>query len=237
MTVPKAIVNVVNLGRISYGRALQIQQRCVRQHLDSPSQLPNILLMCEHEPVYTIGIRQALYSAEEENRLRNLGADFYRTNRGGLITFHGPGQLVCYPILNLGCFKKSVRWYVCELERTVIGLCRKFEISASTSPDTGVWVGENKICALGINCRMYITSHGLALNCNTDMRWFENIVPCGIVGKGVTSLSQELKREVTVPEAIPPLLEAFAEQFNCTLSFEDVDVNNVIVSDTKVTDK
>ncbi|KAG7483833.1 hypothetical protein MATL_G00042640 [Megalops atlanticus] len=226
MTSRKVVVNVVNLGRIPYGRALQVQQQYVRRHLDSSSLDLNTLLLCEHQPVYTIGIRQALYSAEEEKRLKDLGADFYRTNRGGLITFHGPGQLVCYPIVNLGCFKKSVRWYVCELERTVISLCRKFGIKASTSPDTGVWVGENKICAIGINCRMYITSHGLALNCNTDMRWFDNIVPCGIVGKGVTSLSQELKREVTVHEAIPTLLESFAEQFNCSLSFEDVIIKN-----------
>ncbi|KAI1903510.1 hypothetical protein AGOR_G00027930 [Albula goreensis] len=102
---------------------------------------------------------------------------------------------------------------------------QRFGIKASTSPDTGVWVGDNKICAIGINCRMYVTSHGLALNCNTDMRWFENIVPCGIHGKGVTSLSQELQREVPVTEAVPPLLEAFAEQFNCRLSFEDLDIN------------
>uniref|UniRef100_A0A8C1II11 lipoyl(octanoyl) transferase n=1 Tax=Cyprinus carpio TaxID=7962 RepID=A0A8C1II11_CYPCA len=110
-------------------------------------------------------------------------------SRGGLITFHGPGQLVCYPVLNLGCFRKSVRWYVCELERTVIKTCGQFGIEASTSPDTGVWAGDNKICAIGIHCGRYITSHGLALNCNTDMSWFDNIVPCGIMGKGVTSLS------------------------------------------------
>ncbi|KAJ8266578.1 hypothetical protein GJAV_G00132080 [Gymnothorax javanicus] len=180
MTMKKSVVNVLSLGRISYGHALQIQERCVRQRLDSPSKFPNVLLLCEHDPVYTIGIRQSMYSPVEERRLKNLGAEFYRTNRGGLITFHGPGQLVCYPILSLGCFTKSVRWYVYQLEKTVIDLCWKFGIKASTSPNTGVWVGDNKICAIGINCRMYVTSHGFALNCDTDMRWFENIVPCGI---------------------------------------------------------
>ena len=153
MTLGKAAVRVVNLGRISYGQALQVQQKHVRQHLDKSSEVPNTLLLCEHHPVYTIGIRQAPYSAEEEEKLKSLGAEFFRTNRGGLITFHGPGQLVCYPVLNLGCFKKSVRWYVCELEKTVIGLCSKFGIKAATSPDTGVWVGDNKICAIGVlNC-------------------------------------------------------------------------------------
>ncbi|CAB1348477.1 unnamed protein product [Coregonus sp. 'balchen'] len=123
------------------------------------------------------------YTHSKRSKDKLLGAEFFRSNRGGLITFHGPGQLVCYPILNLGCFKKS-------LERTVINLCRKYGIKASTSPDTGVWVGDNKICAIGIHCGTYIPSHSLALNCNTDMGWFENIVPCGIVGKGVTSLSE-----------------------------------------------
>lgn len=149
MTLGKTAVRVVNLGRIAYGQALQVQQKHVRQHLDKSSEVPNTLLLCEHHPVYTIGIRQAPYPAKEEERLKGLGAEFFRTNRGGLITFHGPGQLVCYPILNLGCFKKSVRWYVCELEKTVIGLCNKFGIKAATSPDTGVWVGNNKICAIG----------------------------------------------------------------------------------------
>lgn len=219
MSVAKAAVKAVHLGRISYRGALKIQQQHIQQHLDLSSNIPNTLLLCEHEPVYTIGLRQAPYPPAEEQRLKALGADFCRTNRGGLITFHGPGQLVCYPILNLGCFKKSVRWYVCELEKTVIKMCGKFGIKASTSPDTGVWVGDNKICAIGIHCGRYITSHGLALNCNTDMSWFDNIVPCGIVGKGVTSLSQELKRDVPPEEAIPKLLEAFTEQFNCTLTY------------------
>ncbi|KAL6471255.1 hypothetical protein MHYP_G00199050 [Metynnis hypsauchen] len=218
MSLGKTPVSVVNLGRIAYRSALQIQQHYIKQHFDSSSQIPNTLLLCEHYPVYTVGIRRAPYPAEEEQRLKDLGADFFRTNRGGLITFHGPGQLVCYPILNLGCFKKSVRWYVCELERTVIEMCGKFRIKASTSPDTGVWVGNNKICAIGIHCGRYVTSHGLALNCNTDLSWFENIVPCGIVGKGVTSLSRELGRDVRIEEATPVLLEAFSEQFRCTLT-------------------
>lgn len=213
----KAAVEVVNLGRISYQRALQTQQFYVKRLLNSSEKSCNALLICEHPPVYTIGIRQAPYPAQEEQRLKQLGADFFRTNRGGLITFHGPGQLVCYPILNLGCFKKSVRWYVCQLEKTIIHLCNTLGIKASTSQDTGIWVGENKICAIGIHCGRYITSHGLALNCNTNMDWFENIVPCGIIGKGVTSLSQELGKDVSTGETIPYLLDSFKNIFDCTL--------------------
>lgn len=149
MSVGNTPISVVNLGRVAYRSALQIQQHYIRQHFDSSNSTPNTLLLCEHTPVYTVGIRRVQYPAEEEQRLKGLDADFFRTNRGGLITFHGPGQLVCYPILNLGCFKKSVRWYVCELEKTVIKTCSKFGIEAFTSPDTGVWVGNNKICAIG----------------------------------------------------------------------------------------
>ncbi|XP_018591891.1 octanoyl-[acyl-carrier-protein]:protein N-octanoyltransferase LIPT2, mitochondrial isoform X2 [Scleropages formosus] len=205
MGLQKTVVKVLNLGLLPYAKALKVQQHYVRQHVESPSVLRNTVLLCEHQPVYTIGIRQTAYPAEEEERLKALGAEFFRTNRGGLITFHGPGQLVCYPILHLGYFRKSVRWYVSELERTVIGMCARFGIKATTSPDTGVWVGENKICAI-------------------EVQWFNNIVPCGIVGKGVTSLSRELGRDVTVLEATPALLQAFSENFHCELSFEEVDV-------------
>ncbi|CAL8350331.1 unnamed protein product [Arctogadus glacialis] len=215
MQSPRAAVQLVQLGRISYSQALLEQQRFVQRHRNrDPSRpAPDALLVCEHPPVYTIGIRQAPYPAEEERRLALLGAEFFRTNRGGLITFHGPGQLVCYPVLDLRGFRKSLRWYVGQLEQTVIGLCGQLGIEASTSPDTGVWVGNNKICAIGIHCGRYITSHGLALNVNTDLSWFKHIVPCGIVGKGVTSVSEELGRAVTVEELLPRLLDSFSEHF------------------------
>uniref|UniRef100_UPI00398E7888 octanoyl-[acyl-carrier-protein]:protein N-octanoyltransferase LIPT2, mitochondrial n=1 Tax=Pristiophorus japonicus TaxID=55135 RepID=UPI00398E7888 len=223
MPVLKPLIEVVSLGRITYADALRVQRSFIQRHLATLSQPPaaeppvNALLLCEHTPAYTVGIRTARYPADEEERLRRLGAEFHRADRGGLITFHGPGQLVCYPILNLAHFKKSVRWYVGQLERTAVRLCSRFGIDAETSPDTGVWVGDDKICAIGIHCGRYITSHGLALNCNTDLLWFSHITPCGIEGKGVTSLSRVLRREVTVSEAVEPFLETFAEQFNCTL--------------------
>ncbi|KAJ3590137.1 hypothetical protein NHX12_008091 [Muraenolepis orangiensis] len=220
MQQARAAVQLVQLGRISYSQALREQQHFVRRHRDrDPGHpAPDALLVCEHPPVYTTGIRQAPYPAEEERRLALLGAEFFRTNRGGLITFHGPGQLVCYPVLDLRGFGKSVRRYVCQLERTVIGLCAKLGIGATTSPETGVWVGDNKICAIGIHCGRYITSHGLALNVSTDLSWFQHIVPCGIVGKGVTSVSEELGRAVTVEEVLPCLLDSFSEHFGCDVT-------------------
>nr|XP_043871408.1 putative lipoyltransferase 2, mitochondrial [Solea senegalensis] len=213
----RPVVEVVRLGVVPYQEALRLQQVYVDRHRSSPA---NALLLCQHLPVYTTGIRHKPYPAALLDRLRLLGADVHRTNRGGLITFHGPGQLVCYPVLNLGNFTKSVRWYVCELEKTIISVCRRFGIEASTSPHTGVWVGDQKICAIGIHCGRYITSHGLALNCNTDMSWFSHIVPCGIEGKGVTSLSVKLQRDVSVEDTIPHLLDAFRQHFNCELTEE-----------------
>ncbi|KAM9317702.1 octanoyl-[acyl-carrier-protein]:protein N-octanoyltransferase LIPT2, mitochondrial [Pholidichthys leucotaenia] len=211
----RPVVEVVRLGLLPYQEALALQQVYVDRH--HGSRPAHALLLCEHTPVYTTGIRQKPYPESQLAQLRQLGADVHRTNRGGLITFHGPGQLVCYPVLNLGSFKKSVRWYVSQLEQTVISLCAKFGIEASTSPHTGVWVRDNKICAIGIHCGRYVTSHGLALNCNTDLLWFSHVVPCGIEGKGVTSLSAELQRDVSVEETIPYLLDAFREQFSCEL--------------------
>uniref|UniRef100_A0A1A8H0Q2 Octanoyl-[acyl-carrier-protein]:protein N-octanoyltransferase LIPT2, mitochondrial n=1 Tax=Nothobranchius korthausae TaxID=1143690 RepID=A0A1A8H0Q2_9TELE len=216
MQTSRPLVEVVRLGLVSYREGLRLQQLYVNRHQSGPA---HALLLCEHSPVYTTGIRHSPYPMLD--RLRLLGADTYRTNRGGLITFHGPGQLVCYPILNLCSFKKSVRWYVGQLEKTVISLCSRFGVEAMTSPHTGVWVGDNKLCAVGIHCGRYVTSHGLALNCNTDLSWFQHIVPCGIEGKGVTSLSKELQRDVSVEETIPYLLDAFGDQFNCQMTDGD----------------
>ncbi|XP_075448887.1 octanoyl-[acyl-carrier-protein]:protein N-octanoyltransferase LIPT2, mitochondrial [Ascaphus truei] len=226
-TGSRPMLRVVRLGLLPYAEALREQQRCVRavqggQAAAGVQALPrDTLLLCEHQAVYTVGIRRPPAPAEEEARLRELGAGFQRTDRGGLVTFHGPGQLLCYPVLDLRHLRRSLRGYVSGLEAAGIGLCRRLGVTASTAPETGVWVLGNKICAIGVHCARHVTSHGLALNCNTDLAWFDHIVPCGIVGKGVTSLTQELGRDVTVEEVIPLFLEAFEEEFKCTLVVEE----------------
>jgi len=215
----KAKVYVERLGLVAYGKAWAYQTSTIKriqENMKAGNLPPHTLLLLEHKPVYTVGLRSKEYSTEEEERLKALGADFHRTNRGGLITFHGPGQLIAYPILYLPAFNPGIKWYVCALERTVIRACREMGVITQTTQDTGVWVGNNKICALGIQGR-HISSHGLALNCNIDLTWFKNIVPCGLQGKGVTSLSQELERDVNVQEAEVHLLKAFSEIFNCEL--------------------
>lgn len=212
------IVKVLLAGRLSYTSGLKLQSILSKRHLQNLNDDGlNTLILIEHNPVFTVGIRDKNYTIDDEKRLQNLGAEFFRTNRGGLITFHGPGQLVAYPILNLKQFKSSMKWYVNQIERMIIRLCAEFGIKGETSPNTGVWVNDKKICAIGVHGSRYITTHGLALNCNTNLSWFDHIVPCGIEGKGVTSISKELDVNVTIQDLLPLFQNAFQDQFKCCL--------------------
>ncbi|KAH8388511.1 hypothetical protein KR093_008218 [Drosophila rubida] len=218
MVINKPLLTVLRAGRLSYTAGLQLQQQLAKQKNTDFTEFRNFLLLLEHDPVYTIGIRTKGYTSEDEQRLRQLGAEFHRTDRGGLITFHGPGQLVAYPILNLRQFKLTMRCYVSTLEQTVIETCRQLGVlNATTTSDTGIWVGDKKICAIGVHGSRYVTTHGIGLNCSTDLSWFEHIVPCGIEGKGVTSLSEQLGRQVSVADAAAALLNSLSKKFDCQL--------------------
>ncbi|KAI2799659.1 putative lipoyltransferase 2, mitochondrial [Blomia tropicalis] len=202
------LLRIINLNRLRYQPALEIQQKLfanVKEAIGS-SETPNYLLLVEHEPVYTVGIRSKQYNDQDfKRKLHDLGADFSVTNRGGLITFHGPGQLVAYPIINLTNFpatKRSIKTFVCILENTIIDLCKDLGIvAARLEPYPGVWVEQSrKIAALGIHASKYVTMHGVAINCDVDLDWFKHIVPCGIEEKTVTSISKELNKSVTVEQ-------------------------------------
>lgn len=174
----------------------------------------NHIILCEHPHVYTLG-----RSGKEGNKLlseeqlQKIGATLYHIDRGGDITYHGPGQLVCYPILNLEEFSLGLKEYVHLLEEAVIRVCASYGIIAGRlEKATGVWLeGDTprarKICAIGVRSSHFVTMHGLALNVNTDLRYFSYIHPCGFVDKGVTSLRQELKREVSLSEVKERLCE------------------------------
>lgn len=168
----------------------------------------NSLILVEHEPVYTIGIRTKDYDDNYLVKLKkqlnehNLSADFVKTNRGGLITFHGPGQLVAYPIIYLGDFSrtiknKSVRTYVNTLEATIIDTLNRVGIpdAHTVRENPGVWLGggERKIAFIGIACKRFVTMHGISINCDCDLSWFNHIVSCGIEDKMITSVHQELQ--------------------------------------------
>ena len=199
-----------DLGRIEYEKALERQTVAFNALLEAKAQGrtgENRLFFCEHQPVLTIG-----KSGKDTNLLipKELlvqrGISFYHINRGGDITYHGPGQLVCYPILNLEEFHLGLKEYVHLLEEAVIRVCASYGIEAGRlEKATGVWLEGStprarKICAIGVRSSHYVTMHGLALNVNTDLRYFSYIHPCGFIDKGVTSLRQELKHDVPMDE-------------------------------------
>ncbi|KAM9701280.1 LOW QUALITY PROTEIN: octanoyl-[acyl-carrier-protein]:protein N-octanoyltransferase LIPT2, mitochondrial-like, partial [Menidia menidia] len=188
----RPLVEVVRLGLVPYQEGLRLQQVYVDRDPD------HALLLCQHPRSTRWGSGGDRYPDQDLDRLRGLGAQVHRTQRGGLITFHGPGQLVCYPVLDLARFNKGVRWYVGQLEASVVSLCAGLGLAASLSPHTGVWIGDSKVCAIGIHVGRRVTSHGLALNVTLDLSWFGHIVPCGLEGGGVTSLSREMGRGFTV---------------------------------------
>jgi lipoyl(octanoyl) transferase len=187
------------------------------------------LLMVEHPPVYTLGksghIENVLIG---EERMQAKGVQFFRTNRGGDITFHGPGQLVGYPILDLEKFYTDIGRYLRNLEEVTILVLAEYGICGErSSGETGVWIEpgikgrERKICAIGVRCSRWITMHGFALNVNTDLSWFGDIVPCGIQGKQVTSLEKELGRPVDPAEVKSAWMRRFEEVFDCVLVVGD----------------
>jgi lipoyl(octanoyl) transferase len=189
---------VRTLGRIKYADGLQLQEALVAER--QAHRTVDVLLLLEHEPVFTTG-----RNAKGENMttppdaLRERGFDVFETGRGGDVTYHGPGQVVGYPILELPAERRDVHRYVRDLEEVMIRACADFGVTGTrVAGMTGTWVGERKIGAIGVRIARWVTSHGFALNVANDLSPFDLVVPCGIKGRGVTSLSQELKREVSV---------------------------------------
>jgi lipoyl(octanoyl) transferase len=185
----------------------------------------NFLLFVEHPPVYTLGksgkIEHVLINEAER---KERGIEFYQTNRGGDITFHGPDQVVGYPILDLEKFYTDIGRYLRELEEVIILTLEEYGIVAGrSSGETGVWIDalnpgkERKICAMGVRCSRWITMHGFALNVNTDLGYFNHIIPCGIVNKKVTSIKEELGREVSMEEVKEKLKRNFEKVFNVNI--------------------
>jgi lipoate-protein ligase B len=206
----------------SYNHMVNIQNYLVA------NQCHHTLLLLEHKPCYTVGRRLGPQNCKnEEERLSKLGAEFIYSKRGGEITFHGPGQLVGYPIMNLKGLEEhyGVRKYIDCIQDILIETCLDFNVKTMVTKDTGVWVNDQKkIAAIGIQVQRHITSHGFALNCNTDLNWFDQIVPCGLKGKTATSLSAETHRVVTVEHAIPKLLERMSRKLKLeAVELKDVD--------------
>ena len=185
----------------------------------------NYLLFTEHYPVYTLGKNGKPQNVliNEENRLKR-GVEYFHINRGGDITFHGPGQLVGYPIFDLDQFKTDLSWYLRSLEEVIILTIAEYGLKGERSKgETGVWIEplikgcERKICAMGIRCSRWITMHGFAFNVNTDLSYFDHIIPCGIQGKRVTSLNEELGYPISMIEVKEKVKKNFEKVFEVAI--------------------
>jgi lipoyl(octanoyl) transferase len=232
---------ITDLGLISYEDSVALQERVVAAR--KAGAISDVLLLCEHPPVITLGRnakRENLLAGE--NVLRQKGVELHDTNRGGDITFHGPGQIVGYPILDLGAIRRDVHWYVRTLEEVMIRASADFGLTAFRVPGrTGIWVHpprrsaaaraadsdmpEEKLAAIGVHISRWVTSHGFAYNVATDLRYFDLISPCGITERKATSLEKLLDRSVATAEVKPNLIRHLGELFDLeptTTSREDL---------------
>jgi lipoyl(octanoyl) transferase len=204
---------VERLGLVDYAEGLNLQRERVAQR--KAGVIPDTLLLLEHRHVYTLG-----RNAKQENllisrdQLAARGAQVFEIDRGGDVTYHGPGQLVGYPIVDLAQHRRDIAWYMRCLEQILIEVAGEYGIQAGRLAGApGVWVGNNKLAAMGVHISRWVTSHGFAFNVNTDLRYFGWIVPCGLRDKGVTSLQKLLGRPIDMDEVAEKVIRHFGRVF------------------------
>jgi len=213
-------LNIIDTGLKPYAEVLQIQTDLFNENVSAKLDnrpTKNILILCEHPPVFTLG-----KSGKRENILvgeADMQAEFYNTNRGGDVTFHGPGQLVVYPILDLDALNIGLAKYIFNLEEVIIETILEYGLKGERiTSANGVWLtggnNDRKICAIGVKASRGITMHGLAMNVNTDLSYFNKIIPCGLEDKSVTSLQGELGRKIDMDDFKGKFLKSFANIFN-----------------------
>lgn len=213
-------IEVRRLGTVPYADALALQRELVEQR--RADRVPDLLLLLQHPRVITFGVkgdggRSNVLATDE--RLAELGVELSETGRGGDVTYHGPGQIVGYPILNLDPDRRDVHRYVRDLEEVMIRVCADYGVTAGRIKGlTGTWVGDEKIGAIGVRISRWITSHGFAFNVNTNLADFQLIVPCGITDHGVTSLERAAGRVMSMTDVEERVVSRFAEVFDAVLS-------------------
>ena len=214
------LCRVQQLGVVDYGDGLRLQQDLVAQR--KAGAIPDTLLLLEHPHVFTLGRnarRENLLIREDH--LAALGAQLFETDRGGDITYHGPGQLVGYPVFDLTQHRRDIAWFMRSLEEVFIGVARDFGITAvRLNGCPGIWVGNDKLVAMGVHISRWVTSHGFAFNVNTDLCYFDYIVPCGLRDKGVTSLAKLLGRPVEMDRVTDCVIEHVEEIFGFAMQIE-----------------
>ena len=224
-----------DIGKSSFSDAWEYQEDIFKKIIDqkiknrsneNKMETNNFLIITEHDPVYTIGksgnISNLLLNDDE---MKTQGIEFYKINRGGDITYHGPGQIMGYPIIDLDNFFTDINLYLRKLEEVIINTLKSYDLEGFTiKGETGVWVKENnglskKVCAFGIRASRWVTMHGFSFNVNPELNYFKNIIPCGITDKGVTSVSELKNRNIEMNEIKQILYKNFAESFNAKLVF------------------
>jgi len=213
---------VLDVGRAAYGPVLELQKRLHARVLEAEAEQAFLVLVEHDPPVITLGRgADAAHILASRRRLDAEGVEVHQSERGGDVTYHGPGQLVAYPILRLDLHGRDVRQYLRDLEEVLIRVVGRFGLTGErVAGMTGVWVGGEKVAAIGVAIRRWITWHGVALNVSTHLEHFDLIVPCGIRGRRVTSLSKALGRDVAVAEVKPHLVECLVEVFGFDAAVE-----------------
>lgn len=226
-----------DIGKSSFSDAWEYQEDIFKKIIDqkiknrsneNKMETNNFLIITEHDPVYTIGksgdISNLLLNDDE---MKTQGIEFYKINRGGDITYHGPGQIMGYPIIDLDNFFTDINLYLRKLEEVIINTLKSYDLEGFTiKGETGVWVKDNnglskKVCAFGIRASRWVTMHGFSFNVNPELNYFKNIIPCGITDKGVTSVSELINRNIEMNEIKQILYKNFAESFSAKLVFEN----------------
>jgi lipoyl(octanoyl) transferase len=223
-------IEVQDIGRSDYREAWDYQDELFKRIVDIKlanrnreveSPRPGFFVFTEHDHVYTLGKSGDLSNLLlSEEQLEKKGISFFKSNRGGDITYHGPGQIVGYPIIDLESYKPDIRWYMRSLEEVIVRTLAEYGMKGTRSEgETGVWLDvgtpfARKICALGVRTSRWVTMHGFALNVNTDLGFFDHIIPCGIRGKAVTSMHAELGTELDTEIVKDQILKYFSEVFS-----------------------
>lgn len=210
---PRRALDVRRLGRVGYAESLALQAQLVEDR--KAERIADTLLLLEHDPVFTLGRNaRSEHVLVPRDLLQDRGFDVFEVGRGGDVTYHGPGQVVGYPILDLAPDRCDVHRYVRDLEEVMIRTCGDYGVAAGRIPGlTGTWIGDRKVGAIGVRLSRWVTSHGFALNVSTDLAPFGLIVPCGIAGHGVATLEQAAGRPVTLAEVLTRIEEHFASVF------------------------
>lgn len=209
--------NYCDLGLIDYQFAWDLQKEIFDKRIDDKTD--DTFFLLEHPHTYTLGkVAHIENLLMNDSQLKELGISVYEIDRGGDITYHGPGQIVGYPIINLKNWKEDTHEYLRSLEQVIINVCKEYGLETGRKANyTGVWIGERKIAAIGVKISRWVTMHGFAFNINTDLNFFNGIIPCGIKEKEVTSLSKELGKEISIQE----VKEKLVNQFKIIFGYDD----------------